>query len=298
MKSKKVKISIIALLIIILNLLIFSIVNGTVTVDSNTTINMLADKANKNTNNEWWDFSPQSVLGKWLVSNGANYTNPNEYCIDQHQSTAGKGGYEIVNIIDVNNNTTKGTVKIYSENNTKGEEYSIDDKNVIPVLKFAYLAKMATERNEDHIYVASGGTGGSAKYAMAKIMWDEEDFESLKNLGIDKRLKPTGAPTSNFAPVTEDINNAAIEANTISKVKFSDITANKDTVTVTTNNGKTFIGPYKMTISNCTVANIKINDNGTERTANGISYDKITTSTVDKLESRKKFYIVVNRISE
>ena len=297
MKSKKLKIGIIALLIIILNLLIFSIVNGTVTVDGNTTINSLSAKAYENNNNEWWNFSPKDVLGKWLVSSGAAIDHHNAYCIDQHQKTGGNAGYEIVNIIDVINNTTNGKVKIYSESNKNGIEYNIDDSNVKPVLKFAYLARKATERGETVITVDpsyGGSNGGAAKYAMAKIMWDQTDFESLQKLGIDGRLKPTGAPTANYDPVTNDLNNAAIEANTISKVKFTDTTANKDTVTVTTNNGRTYIGPYKMTISNCKVANIEIKDNGTDKTASGISYDKSNILAVNELTSNKNFYIVVN----
>ena len=298
MKSKKLKISIIALLIIILNLLIFSIINIAAIDFPNMEPNDIANFIENNPN-DWYNFSAKDAIGKDVKAFNADYKLEHLYCIAHNQSNPPNSiGWQILNIIDINNNTPQGKVKIYSVSNNTGKEYPVTDSKITPILELAHFAKLATQNNETDVSV--GDKQGIAKYAMANIIYQKFEDTTLKDLGIDERLYNIFKSDGLRDEMENDWSNALTEATTVANAKFEKNMNQQesDAVTITTNNGKTFIGPYKMTISNCKVENIKITDNGTDKTANGISYDKSTTLTFDNLTSGRNFYIVVNRISE
>ena len=86
----------------------------------------------------WYGFDAKDTIGNSIADSNINYIGlKGAYCIDNHTGHTSTANYRIVNIIDINNNTSSNSVKVYSEEHPNGVEYSASEPNVKPYLMVA-----------------------------------------------------------------------------------------------------------------------------------------------------------------
>ena len=221
-----------------------------------------------------------------------NYNNPNEYCIAHNYGN--RGSYKIVNIIDIANNdaTKKGDIVVYSNSHKDGVAYSFDNKNVEPILYLASLAKNASKNNEQGVSIYGSGYGLN-KYAM--IYPFIHDKAKMELLGIDKGMFTGNMQLSESLPNVEKVIEAAKkEAQNVQKLNFelNMSEQEKSSVSVETKNGKTYIGPYKVSKASCKIEKAEIKTDSKTITIKNIA-TSLDGKTKDISEiSDAKFWLV------
>lgn len=247
----------------------------------------------------WYEFAPDDYIGKKIEDKNDTINDPQAYCIDPHTGHSGYN-YHIVNIIDINDaavDENPNTVTVYGEKEAykNGKPFKISNENVRPYLMAAYLANKCQENP----IPISGGT--SYKDALARLFWDQAYVNKMRKAGLSDYIKARGsgyAPKSNkyIAEAIKEANkiaNQSIPKKGYMKENMTD--EQKANVSYFVKNGKTYIGPYKITLNDCKVAEIKVND---KITADGITTDLKNYSNVKDVSetpSNKEFYIVVNK---
>ena len=76
---------------------------------------------------------------------------------------------------------------------------------------------------------------------------------------------------------------------------LKDTTLKPDEITTDIINGKTYIGPYRITYMDCSPYQIEITTTKQTYTTSQISYDEKTSTDIRKIEKNKDFYIVVDK---
>lgn len=245
---------------------------------------------------DWYSFTPGDVIGNKITAGIDEPTSQaGGYCIDSHEGYSGLT-YKVVNIFDINNNTSANTVKVYSESNKSGTEYSVSNENVRPILMLAYLAQKGNDQ--------TSVTTGSYKDCMARVFWYRPYVEKMLKVGMSDFLVPSYYRLKNEndvkaqAKMVEAINAAEKMANegSIEGQSLTDVMSDDEDkeVTVTVNNGKTIIGPYKVGLSGeCKIGEITVDG----VIASGISTSKNAddVKSVENVKDSTNFYIVVNK---
>ena len=292
--NKKVSKIIISLLIALVPivLLISMLINASIalTINDARTVNQLIDCTQ---NSSWYDFDPNSQINK-LINSGSDisFSKPGGYCVDSHGRLY-RGTYKIVNIIDINNNTSSNSVKIYgiNKNGTKTQnEYSFSNPNVRPFLMLAYLA----EKGKNEAVVPQNYMNNSYKAAMTGVFLNQTYVNQMRQVGLSDYLIPSHyydySGWKLFKEARVEAEKLAKQGN-IATATVSDKT-NKDNITSFTVDGKFFVGPYKLSLTNgCKIGQISVNGN---ISAVGISTDGKTVKSVDSVVDEKEFYIVLN----
>lgn len=290
-KVSKILISVLIALVPIV-LLISMLINSSIalTVNQATTVNQLIDCTQ---NSSWYDFDPSSQINK-LINSGSDisFSKKGGYCVDSHGRLY-RGTYKIVNIIDINNNTSSNSVKIYgvNKNGTKTEnEYSFSNPNVRPFLMLAYLA----EKGKNEAVVPQNYMNYSYKAAMTGVFLNQTYVNQMRQVGLSDYLIPSHyydyLGWRLFKEARVEAEKIAKQGN-IATATISDKT-NKDNITSFSNNGKFFVGPYKLSLTNGgKVGEILINGN---ISAAGISTDGKTVTSVESVVDEKEFYVVLN----
>lgn len=286
------RLSAVIILMLTIALVIISESTGT-KVAEGITISQLMKEAGKAT---WYDFKPSDLVGKRVGINVEPYELllKNGYCADAHMAIKQNGKYEAVNIFDINNKTNK--VVVYSaENPGKGIEYDLSDPKVKPIIMLGYLEMMA---DKDPSNVGQG----SYKNVMVRMLNSKTWLGKLKQVGLYKGFINydnndsllNGTVTKNRLKEAERYAeqiqaNGGIEDATL---KLSMTQAQKDSVGIIIEGGKTYIGPYKVSKSSaCTIGEITVNGN---KKAAGISTDLKKVVSVEKVANEKEFYVVLN----
>ena len=292
--NKKVSKIIISLLIALVPivLIISMLINSSIalTVNEARTVNQLIDCTQ---NSSWYDFDPSSQINK-LINSGSDisFSKKGGYCVDSHGRLY-RGTYKIVNIIDINNNTSSNSVKIYgiNKNGTKTEnEYSFSNPNVRPFLMLAYLA----DKGKNEAVTPQNYMNYSYKAAMTGVFLNQTYVNQMRQAGLSDYLIPSHYYDYSgwrlFKEARVEAEKLARQGN-IATATVSDKT-NKDNITSFTSNGKFFVGPYKLSLKNgCKIGQILVNGNVS---AAGISTDGKTVSSVETVVDEKEFYIVLN----
>lgn len=292
-KLKKISFSIISFILV---MLLTITGNMAINVNNGTTVKQLAEASRSD---EWYEFNVQQALGKKINGTGGNYDffMQGNYCLDPHTLQTSQGfNYEIVNVIDVNNNSN--TVKVYSVENPQGTEYSLSDPKVKPLLVLSYLTQKADENWKPN-------TIDKYKSSIYCVFNSKSWVNSLRQVGLSKYFYTNVGNYSyehdywvNGNEVLKEAereaekiaNQGAIETASLSVAMTQ---AEKNKVSIIVENNKTYIGPYKLNLNNgCKVGEITVN--GTEK-ADGISTDLKTTQSVESVVDNKEFYIVLNK---
>ena len=285
-KNVKLKNIIISLVLIIFASLTINVYATKVT--DYTSTDDLANLAK--TSSDFWKFNAGSMINKYMGP--GNYNNPNEYCIAHNYGN--RGSYKIVNIIDIANNdaTKKGDIVVYSNSHKDGVAYSFDNKNVEPILYLASLAKNASKNNEQGVSIYGSGYGLN-KYAM--IYPFIHDKAKMELLGIDKGMFTGNMQLSESLPNVEKVIEAAKkEAQNVQKLNFelNMSEQEKSSVSVETKNGKTYIGPYKVSKASCKIEKAEIKTDSKTITIKNIA-TSLDGKTKDISEiSDAKFWLV------
>lgn len=282
--------SIVLAIILIIAMLLNSSV--AVTVQSANTINQLIECTRSES---WYDFNPTSQISKAIVSGSdQSFDRAGGYCIDPE--TYFGGTYKIVNIVDINNNTSSNTVKIYGENGYS-KEYSFSDPNVLPVLMLGYLA----QKGNNETTVGGDYMSNSYKVAMSAIFKDTNYNAKLRSVGFSNYLQPVmagyGASSLKLQEAVREAQKLANQGNlTTGSLSLAMTDEEKQNISVVeSDDGKYYIGPYKINLTGGVEVG-KITVNGTN--AIGISTDLKTVKGFDKIVDNKEFYIVLNTKTE
>lgn len=268
-------------------------------------------------NDSWFEFDPSSSLNKDINPKGVNFKLQGAYCVDSHMQINRANQYKIVNIIDINNNTSENTLKVYTKNktgNAVNKVYPIyyKDKNynanIKPYIMLTWLAQKAQENNEKAPFGKNGsdyngkyrqGTynKNSYKAAMTGVFLRKSLYDQMHLVGLSDYMYPGTFWGYDYGFWTM-LGQADKEADNIMKQQslvtgnIKDMT-NKDTITTFTSNGKFFVGPYKLSLTNkCKVGEILVNGN---IKASGISTDGKTVKSVESTVDQKQFYIVLDK---
>ena len=159
---------------------------------------------------KWYNFDASKEIGAKVKSGqDAPVNEVGGMCIHPNGHYFYGTTYKVVNIFDINNNTSSNTVKVYSEKNKKGVEYSVSNKNVKPILMLAYLARVAEENKEGVAY-----TNATAKDAMTRIMWETTYVNQMRKVGLSTYIQPQGY---GFTGYNKYINDAAAYADQVQK---------------------------------------------------------------------------------
>lgn len=271
-------------------ILIISTINNLSVAASVTQAKNLWDLYNCTLDKEgWYGFNPTDAVGNSILDSNIDYTSVNgAYCIDNHTGHISNANYRIVNIIDINNNTSANTVKVYSEEHPEGVEYSVSNKNVKPYIMIAYLAK--NNYNAD----------------LTRIILNNTYNAQMKNAGLSKYVNAAGYGADlnyfrNINAAYQYANNMANQGSLETASLSSTMTASeKENVTVITDGGKTYIGPYKVNLSGgCKVGEITVttatNQKESTEKASGISTDLKTVKSVENVVDSKEFYVVIDK---
>ncbi len=244
---------------------------------------------------EWYALeAPKSIGAKVKSGQDAPVNQVGGMCIHPNGHYFTGTTYKVVNIFDINNDTKSNVVKVYSEKNKNGVEYSVSNKNVKPILMLAYLARVAEEKGETW-----ATTNATAKDAMTRIMWETTYVNQMRKVGLSNYIQGQGYGYTGYnkyineaeAFATQAQKQGAIETQAL-EVSMEESEKNK--ITATTVNGKTFIGPYRVNLTGgAKIGEITINNS---EKAVGIA-EKIDTNaikSVDSVKHHKPFYVVIN----
>ena len=266
-------------------------------IDDAETVNDVIDCTR---NSSWYDFDPSDVVNKKIVSGrDISFSKAGGYCVDPHQR-AYKGTYKVVNVIDVNNNTSGNSIRVYGINKngkTTNKEYSFSNENVKPILMLAYLAK--TGNNETSVSTDPAVyMKNSYKAAMPGVFLKETYLKQMIKVGLSDYLIPSTYSAYDEG-AWEKLAEAQKEATKLAKqgsketAAMSDKTDKDNVSSFTSDDGKFFIGPYKLGLTGeCKIGEIKINGS---IDAVGISTDGKSVEDFDKVVDEKEFYIVLDK---
>ena len=279
----------ISIILIALVLIISMINNFSVAVTADKAKN-LWDLYNATTDKEaWYGFNPSDTIGNSIADDNINYIGlKGAYCIDNHTGHVSNANYRIVNIIDINNNTSANSVKVYSEEHPNGVEYSASEANVKPYLMVAYLAKNNNTAD------------------LTRVILNNTYNSQMKNAGLSKYVNAAGygADLNYYKDInaayqfaTKMASQGSLETASLSDTMTKE---EKENVTVMVDGGKTYIGPYKVNLSGgCKIGTIEVttvtNGNTSTQNATGISTDLKTVSNVENIVDAKEFYVVLDK---
>ena len=306
-KSKLMKrlISIIAFIIIITVTFATNIAANSIFYNG-MSLDTLIYKTQNATTDEWFGFNPNEVAGTKLNSPTSTLNKANSRCL--HPATVLNedlsGSYSIVHIVDVNVEDNK--ISIYSKNN-EVKTYDISNEKTIPLLMLSYLTKKADEKGSTHDYY------NEYRYAIYQLFMTKSFANDLKDLGISKAFGISGNQSGlgNYKDIHNNTygNRVMIEAykealkmqqansgSEKSSLSLYMSEKEKQNVRVFEQDGKTYIGPYKIKLDNgCTVKEINIiNKNNQNISVDNISTDKSTTKSIGNINSKEEFYIVTD----
>ena len=302
-KTKKISTSM--LFFIALIAVIVTSINASI---NNYTTNVL-DLAKEAQKDSWFDYSPSDdligkkidVTAKTWEENALNYNSA--YCIDPHTPKAYSSDYyDIVNVFDINK--SNNTVKIYSLENPKGTEYALSDERIKPVIMLSYLTQQATLNPTDTSI-------WGYKDVIERIFNNEKWITDLREIGLSNSFEigstleeiiDLGRTTGNLTvkDVQDKIDAAQKYAEDLMEQGASETAElndsamsqlEKDNVSMARINGKTFIGPYRISLKSTTVGEIKVNGEN----AVGISTDGKTVENFNKIKNGEKFWIVTEK---
>lgn len=256
---------------------------------TNTYAASIDDLGAKAGTKDFWSLDASKMIGaKYTLG---NYRNKHQYCLAERYANKSAGN-KIVNIIDVNNydsKNKKGDIVIYSAAHKNGVTYSLNNKNVDPILYLASLAKKA----ENETGVSLKGGRGLNKHAMIYPFANSTWKTKLSNLGISSGMFHGTCSTYH---ASNQINQAKNEVSKIKNLKFTKNMTDKENkaVTATIKDGKTYIGPYKITKANCNVKEAVVTIGKSTKTITKIS-TKIggSAQAISKIGSQK-FYLVLD----
>ena len=153
------------------------------------------DLRNLAQSNDWYSNDLPSMVGQKISGNVA-YDKLGAYCIDEHVGTKYTGDWTVDTVLDINNSSVGGNGKVIVHNKSGEYEYNVSDaatnKGVYQALRLGFLARLATERGETGINIYSGGTSGSAKFAMAVMMGTAQVTNDLKSIHVGTSLGAKG----------------------------------------------------------------------------------------------------------
>lgn len=276
----------------IILVLIVGLLSSMTTASTVNEAGTVGDLINCTYDDSWYEFDPSSEVGRGVTA-GTNIPTdkPGGYCVDPHTYYAGT--YKVVNIIDINNNTTANTVKVYGEGGFE-KEYSFSNPNVRPYLMLAYLADKG--RNEAGVY--GNYMANSYKVAMSAIFLNTTYNNQMRNAGLSSYLVPV---SYGYGSSSAKLQEAIVEAEKMSKqgsmtagnITYNPTQEEKDNVSVIpSGDGKYFVGPYRLGITgDCTIEDITINGS---IHATGMTTDLENVKTLDNIADNQEFYIVIN----
>lgn len=286
-KKQIINSSIILVVVLIIAMLLNSSI--AVTIDNANTVDQLIECTRSET---WYDYDPTSQISK-NVTTPANFNNAGGYCVDSHARVF-QGTYKVVNIIDVNNNTSSNTIKIYGENGYV-KEYPFSDPSIKPVLMLAYLA----QKGNNETTVGSDYMYNSYKAAMPAVFLNYSD--ELKSVGFSDYLEPRnegwGTSSQKYQEAIREAEKLSNQGNlTTGNFSIAMTDDEKANISATVGeDGKYYIGPYKINITGgAEVGEIQVNG----KTAAGISTDMKKVKGFDKVKDNKEFYVVLDEQTE
>ena len=290
---KQIKKLLIVLISILLSIVLFTS-SIAKTIDSAKTIDDLV--ACTRDEKTWYEFNPQSYMSKTVLASDKNgsshFDRAGGYCVEPYHKFNDKSPYKVVNIVDINNNTSGNSIKIYGENG-KVNEYSFSDSRMLPVLMLGYLAA----KGNNETIVESSKWQYSYKAAMTCVLADSNYNATLKSVGFSDYLKPVcGGYGSSSYKLQEAIREAQkLQSQTNLKtgsLSLAMTEEEKQSVSeIVGDDGKYYVGPYKINLTGgAQVGEIKINGTNVA----GISTDLKTVQGFDKIVDNKNFYVVLN----
>lgn len=296
-KSKLFKIttSIIAFIILIA-ITLTSIIAAT----TRTTLKDLINEAN---NNSWFDFNPTTMVGStisgWNSQDALMYTH--NRCLDPRTGFF-PSSWDCVNVIDLN--ITENKVKVYGLNGNE-KEIKITDEKAMPVLVLAILANRMDEAGQD----PWRHPNGEYQLAIWQLMQSKQFVNKLIDIGLYPSLYLQYNSTTidylrKYGSTSNAINKAYEDAYALQQEVGSEKASlsinmsekDKQNVRVFEQDGKTYIGPYKLKLNNgCKVQEINvINKSNETKKVSSISTDSKTTKNVENVKDNENFYIVTD----
>ena len=290
---KQIKKLLIVLISILLSIVLFTS-SIAKTIDSAKTIDDLV--ACTRDEKTWYEFNPQSYMSKTVLASDKNgsshFDRAGGYCVEPYHKFNDKSPYKVVNIVDINNNTSGNSIKIYGENG-KVNEYSFSDSRMLPVLMLGYLA--AKGNNETTVDTAKWQY--SYKAAMTCVLADSNYNAILKSVGFSDYLKPVCRGYGSSSYKLQEAIREAQKLQSQTNLKTGSLSLamteeEKQSVSeIVGDDGKYYVGPYKINLTGgAKVGEIKVNGTNVA----GISTDLKTIKGFDSIVDNKSFYVVLN----